>query len=519
MSGELERLPSPKELGMPGKYVEWRPFQEQAIRSIDAATGTICSMLPPGAGKSGIYMGWAAWKNKRICVLVPSKYLQKQLYEDFKGFGLVSLEGQANPKYHCEITEGSVATAPCHGGFDCELKRAGCKYFADLRRAAKEQYVLTNYAFWMHNKNALGEFDALVMDETHQAFNWIANHVSVSFTRREVDENFHRHPVSDWKPWAEFQARVFAGEVKELKAGPKSNAMYERVRVLRRWQEEVSFLARADPKSLVFEKKATGWRWECVWPGNYRGLLISNAKKYIMTSGTMTKRTVAMLGYSKAEYEWHAYPSTFPVERRPVHILPAPRMNASISPGGMKTWLNCIDRYADTRSKWRGVVHSGSYARSEYIAVNSRHKDRVIVHMNSAGLAEAIERFLATPGSILVSPSIMEGVDFPYEKCDWNYIAKIPFGNHNEPVLAERLRQDPEFGIYSAAFSIVQAAFRGMRAIDDYCETAIGDGSWQHWFFRRAKHHFPQYFLDAVVPCDGVPAANEKLRNKLKKVA
>src|SRR3990167_5910490 len=132
-------------------------------------------MLPPGAGKTGIYFGWAIWRKKRIMVLAPSKMLQDQIYKDFSGVGLLDLRGQVN--YTCNITGGTVADAPCHGGYDCAIKPS-CEYFVKLRRAPFEQFVLSNPAFWLHNRAVLGEVDALVIDELHRAFDELARHIS-----------------------------------------------------------------------------------------------------------------------------------------------------------------------------------------------------------------------------------------------------------------------------------------------------------------------------------------------------
>lgn len=498
-------IPSPAELGFPAKYQTWRRFQEDAIITIDSSVKPVVAlMLPPGAGKSAIYFAWAVWRKKRVMVLTPSKFLQDQLYADFKGIGLLDLRGQSN--YKCEVTQGTVQDAPCHGGYVCPIK-GSCEYFAKLARAPKEQFLVSNPSFWLHNKHVLGDFDALVMDEGHQMFDAIATHVSVTFKKREVEEHFHQKPQRDWKSWASYQRSLFKDQLRTLKGRRQTEEVFEQTRIIRRLYDKVGSLCDADPASLIYQQHLHGWTWDCVWPGNYRSRLTSNAKKYVFTSGTMTRRTLAMLGYAKEDYTWAEFPSTFPVKRCPVHVLPAPRLNYQTGASELRLWLELIDKYIDSRSDRRGLIHSGSYERSSYFALNSRHRDRMFIHMNSAGLPEAKERFLASPNGILVSPAIIEGGDFPYEAARYQIIAKLFFTNPNDPVEAERKRQDPAYPWYAAAMKVMQARGRVMRVEDDFGETAICDGAWQEWFARAASPHFTRYFLDAVQVLDVVPSA------------
>jgi Rad3-related DNA helicase len=509
-----DEIPSPPELGLPAKYRTWRRFQTDAIRAIDEAQNpTVALLLPPGAGKSGIYIAWALWRKKRVMILTPNKFLQDQLYKDFSGIGLVDMRGQSN--YTCAVSGGTVADAPCHGGFVC-AEKPRCEYFAKLKRAPHERFLLSNPSFWFHNKNVLGEFDALIIDEAHRAFDTIADHVSITFKKKEVQTWFHRPPTRDWKAWASYQKTVFAGRLREMKDKfRKTDDDYDSIRIVKRLHDKVASLADADPKTLIYQQTMTGWTWDVVWPGAYRSLLTSHAKKFVFTSGTMTRRTLGMLGYTKDEYDWNEYPSTFPIARCPIHVLPAPRMNAATGASETRIWLEMMDRYMDSRKDRRGLIHSGSYQRAGFIATESRHASRMFVHTNSAGLPEAMERFLKSENGILVSPSIIEGTDFPYDAARFQIIGKLFFTDPRDPVAAERKRQDPQYPWYTAAMKVMQARGRVNRAADDFGETAICDGSWQDWFYKAAAHHFTAYFRAAIQVLHIVPDAAPIATNTL----
>ena len=80
---------------------------------------------------------------------------------------------------------------------------------------------------------------------------------------------------------------------------------------------------------------------------------------------------------------------------------------------------------------------------------------------------------------VLVSPSMSEGVDLPYEKCQFQVIYKIPFPYLGDPQINQRKQQDPSWYAYKTIMTLLQAYGRGMRAEDDYCETYILDGNFR----------------------------------------
>jgi Rad3-related DNA helicase len=502
----MDKIPSPAALGMPARYKHWRPNQEAAIHLIDSSVkSTVGMMLPPGAGKTGIYFGWALWRKKRIMVLAPSKMLQDQIYGDFQSLGLIDLRGQAN--YTCEITDGTVADAPCHAGFECPVV-SSCEYFKKLGRAPREQFVVSNPSFWLHNQHRLGEFDALIVDEGHKAFEELARFTCITFSKKEAKQYFDRMPTRDWKPWAGYQRSLTADELRALKTKPhKTHDDWTEINQCKRVLDRLEKLRDADPKTLIYQENLHGWTWDVVWPGAYRKVLTNHAKKFVFVSGTMTRRTFQMLGYTREDYTWGEFPSTFPVKRCPVYILPAPALNYQSTDSMLRLHLEVMDRFMDEWTHHRGLIHSGSYARAEYIALNSRHKGRMVTHNNSKGLPEAKERFLASKAGILVSPAIVEGEDFAYDKATWQLLAKLPFVNPNDPIEAERTRQDIQYPWYTAAQKVQQARGRVMRAEDDFGVTAIADGAWDNWFFKRSKHHFTSYFCDALIPVLRTPPA------------
>ena len=100
---------------------------------------------------------------------------------------------------------------------------------------------------------------------------------------------------------------------------------------------------------------------------------------------------------------------------------------------------------------------------------------------------------------VLVSPSMSEGVDLPYEKCQFQVIYKIPFPYLGDPQINQRKQQDPSWYSYKTIMTLLQAYGRGMRAEDDYCETYILDGNFRMLLRNPLYRNLvPSFFKEAI---------------------
>lgn len=515
-------IPSPQALGLPAKFDHWRPGQEDAVLEIDKLMNSPRPVgglvLPTGAGKSVIYVAWALWRKKRVLILTANRALQTQIHDDFFVVGMRDVRGQAN--YPCIITEGTVDTAPCHGGYDCMYKSQGCEYF-DLMRALKKgsaEIWSGNYAFHLANRSDFPDFDLIVCDEAHSAVDELARHQTVTFTRPQIEKYFSRHPIQECGVWAKDEVRKLKGKLEDLKAKkpPHSDAHYLEVAVVQRFIDKTTILATADPHTFTYRKDHSSWHWECVWPAQAKHLLFKRAKKFLLTSATMSRKTMSMLGLGNDEFYYKEYDSTFPVENRPIYYFTevvAPSLTWQSAEPDYRKWLALVDLIAAARPT-RGIIHTGSYDRCEKILLGSKHAHRMITHARSGELATALAQYRATPGAILLSPSLSAGANFPGRECWWQIIAKMPFSNPTDPVNVERKKTDPLWGIYATTLDLEQMSGRNVRSPIDFGETFIIDGTFDAWFRVKSEPFMHTWFRAALRRITKMP----KLQNKDAKI-
>jgi len=207
------------------------------------------------------------------------------------------------------------------------------------------------------------------------------------------------------------------------------------------------------------------------------------------------------------------YPSTFPIQRRPVFHVPTVRMNWKTSPGSLLLWHARIDQLIQPRLDRKGIIHTVSYPRAEAIYARSKFQKYMILHKpGSIETMAAVKEHRRRKGaSILLSPAVTTGLDFPYRQCEYQIIPKLPFHPMLTKLLKYRCQEDKDYAPYLCAQALVQSVGRGMRAPDDQCETFVIDDNFR-WFVRTYARFLPGWFYRSIVWTKFAPKPLPKLR-------
>lgn len=531
----------PADLNLPAKFASWRRIGSSRTQ-YDAILRAACSdkrfvilNAPPGVGKSTIYMGLASLLGARTAVLTQTKGLQDQLDSDFSPMGLVQIKGQNN--YPClwfaeeRRHLPGCDEGPCHVGLECVHREGGCHYYDAVRRAARSSLVVTNYSYWMSVRRyadpvTLGPFDALVLDEAHDAAQALADFVKIELHSREVEKQLDlRLPfgasITEWTEWAREAALPVC--LSRLDAARTQVSLLRRgistVRALQSIEASLRALAAAsswhrvdapDPPAWVpgtstdwiVEETRDGATFQPVWASGYAEMyLFGRIPRVILVSATVTPKDAAFLGIPPSEFEYQEYPSPFKREIRPIFIVPTARVGRNISVGEERVWLNRIDQIIETEAveaNTKGLIHAVSYERAKLIYARSKFQSIMEIH-DRHSLRNTVARFRAAPPPrILVSPSIGTGWDFPYDLARWQIIAKIPFIDNRPAIVKARHKADKGYIDYVTLVALIQMVGRIVRSDNDYGRTWIIDDNWKDWFYPRNKKLVPKWFKGAI---------------------
>jgi ATP-dependent DNA helicase DinG len=535
-------LPPPNLFGLPTKYTEWRPGQDDAVMAaLESPKRVVGAVLPTGFGKSLMYMAVGHLSEARTVILTSTRALQHQLMTDFGEMDATLVQGQRS--YLCDAMSPAghlyphfgkdrqqtvavtVDQGPCHVGVDCHLKANGCSYYDVIRRALRSRIVITNYAWWftlVNRPDIKLNPDLLVCDEAHEAPAALADALGAEIRRGDIidffaDSELGRLPNApdgwshqEWSTWAKRGVSRLA----QMLDGTEARTP-EALRRLRRaqWlQRALQRIAAIDPALLLIsdaQSHEASLRFDIVWAAPYtEDWLFRGAPKVLMTSATFAAHTATMLGVVPNDLDLFEAGDGFPVKRRPIYILTGPtvpKVDFRITAEAERLWIQEIDRLLEARADRKGIIHCVSYRRRDILITRSQHRARMMSH-DRHNTADRIEVFKASkPGTVLVSPSVTTGYDFPYQECEFQILGKVPFPDQRDPVTIARTQIDSRYPMYLAMQEVIQAVGRGMRAPDDQCETLLVDKNFS-WFLSKHADLAPRWFRKALRRSDVAPS-------------
>lgn len=479
---------------------------------------TICA--PTGFGKSDAVVASSIISGEPTCIVTASRGLQDQYTRSFAHLGLVDIRGRRNydcamnPELSCE--EGHASSCIYKGTVGCPSAQAEM-------RASTSSLVVTNYAKWCASRKygqGMSHFTRVVFDEGHEAPDALCSAMQVQIYYKEVNDklkiDFPKKPeeMDEWKAWA--GAARFVAEQETIKAKNRIDGLsnprpawvkhYTHMRNLTR---RLSILATARARDWIVEQMDQGYQFDPIRPGRYaESALLLRVPKIVFVSATIRPKTMFMVGLGVKDFDFIEFDSDFDPARCPIYYIPTMRVDAR-NPDKRMLWA-MLDRWLSKRQDRKGIIQTTSYDYQKSIQEASRYRDSMILNPRGEAPTETIESYLDSgPGSILVSPSVGTGYDFPGRACEHQFFCKLPFEPPSK-IQKAREQDDPEYRPYRTMNKFVQGCGRGMRSKKDQCENIIGD-SHVEWFIPRYKHLAPKSFHGFFKTITTMPMPLEKL--------
>jgi Rad3-related DNA helicase len=519
------------------KAFEW--LEEQT----DKANHLILE-APVGAGKSNIAITYSLWLRDKLLnehadidltkgisyVLTPQRILQEQYTNSFKQYpqtGLASLYGKANytcvdKSTDCEL--GSLVKPTCQS---CPAKKAliaaktatntimnyklALIHFACNNVFAKRPLMVMDEC---HNlEQLLIDFDALVISEYRckkydiefkqfntiiAAIQWIGqtyypkivNMLEVVQIQCEeiIDAKGHNLSTADINKLREYKGLV---EHVDLIESIFKNKMGD---------VERNFVLVKDEKSFSLKRLYASY--------SFNRIIIPYAMKYLYMSSTILNKAgfCRDLGIPVDNAAFLSLDSEFPVNNRPIYFNPIMRMNAQWETPENETnrikLLSHLRKVLRQHGNESGIIHTSNYKLSKWLIqqLPNTIPHNIFHHLPESGedRNSVINQFLnSTTPSILISPSITEGLDLKDDLSRFAIFVKVPYGNLGDQWIKRRMELQPEWYQRKALINIIQGGGRVVRSENDYGSVYIFDQAFS--FLKQQTHHMiPKWWLKSL---------------------
>jgi Rad3-related DNA helicase len=226
--------------------------------------------------------------------------------------------------------------------------------------------------------------------------------------------------------------------------------------------------------------------------------LYDHAKKVLMLSATVINKEIFCnsIGIKSTDVAYMFKQSPFPIENRPIHYFPVGKMSMKEINNTLPALKNAIEFILEQHKDEKGMIHCVSFKIANYIKNNIKN-DRLLIHDDTNREKTLAQHVSSKEPTVLLSPSMMEGVDLSNDLSRFQIICKVPFPYLGDKVIRRRMELDSQWYNMQTIKSLVQAVGRSVRNNEDYAVTYILDQDWS-FFFNKNKQIMPRDFVSAV---------------------
>lgn len=211
--------------------------------------------------------------------------------------------------------------------------------------------------------------------------------------------------------------------------------------------------------------------------------LLSTSENQILTSATIGLKesfidNIGMKYMQVIEPKIDKMPSTFDFSKSPILYLSKYKMSYNYKDSSFPVIQNYTYNIIRKHSGKRGIIQTGSYDNAIKVYNNAPEdiKKRLLLYNNSGEKTQMIEYHKLSEDTILIGPSLNEGIDLPDDMCRFIVIMKVPYPSLTDELVKAKMELFPYWYNSETSNHIIQGIGRGNRHQNDWCITYILDG-------------------------------------------
>lgn len=525
-------------------YKEIRPQQQEALDFVkNSKKKFVILELPTGTWKSLLSMLLTNNFDKSY-ILTSQKILQDQYERDFSEHWLVSVKWAVN--YTCTINWETANNGVCKVNHkikkSCSIQWI-CPYLEKIKEAKKSKVANTNYSFFTSVNNAGSEpvllaRNLLICDEAHNLEKEIVNFASFKITKELMETLWIKEEIPRYKTIEEYWEFVEKllnktnWKIKELENsiliilkenGYEWNSTNEKVslpkhfeKLVKKYNFEIENLGKLSSKLEKFQIFIKDEEWIFNYDDFERevefkpvtiwtlanDLFFSYAiEKVVLMSATILdkKAYCESIWLDEEEADFFSLESDFPIKNREVKCLNTCRLSRDKIDENLWKILKDVEEII-RKNKWKKwIIHTHTFKIQKFIQDNISNdlRDKIIAPKSWENNFAIEKHKFAKSDTILMSPSMKEWVDLPWDLSEFQIIVKLWFPFLWDKWVKRKAEIHKDFLMYEMAKDLMQSCWRSIRNKEDKCITYILDSSFPY-YGKTYKKFFPNWFYNSI---------------------
>jgi Rad3-related DNA helicase len=522
--------------------------REQQLDALTFVKNTINSgrkynllQMPTGSGKSYFTVMFMNWyknfinKAATFDIITNSKILQQQYLNDYQF--MKNLSGKANYECapyntNCKIGMDICKTAGPH----CKME---CPYLSARDNWISAKVGLTNFhlfhTFSLFTPGAIQDRNSnvLIIDEAHDFEAVFCDYISTTLSAKSLKKyGFELTKIEEYDDqisrikyihdYINFIENKFIKDVKDklswLETAKTKSSKKQKIEYAKYIEHCETQISKFKYLSDEYEKDPKNWALDItrndsdnmysgivldakpIWGHKYlKETIYKNYDHIIFMSGSLLDKEMFTYinGIHPKLTNYFEIDSNFPLKNRPLYYINGVgKMSYSQKYDTFEQQLKWIKKIIKKYPNKKGIIHCGTYEFSNWLE-ERLNEPRLLFHTPENRediLQEHIDNKIP---SIIVSPSMVSGVDFQDDISRFQIILKIPFPYLGSEKIKQRMKTNKKWYNWKTVVDFIQMIGRSIRSKDDYADTYILDDSFSD-VLRYNSHLIPKYITDAI---------------------
>lgn len=464
--------------------------------------------------------------------LTTQKILQKQYEDDFsKSAGLISLYSASN--YKCSV-DRSTSCKEVQTGLRSKsmpAKYNSCSYDCSYKKLKKDfmekSLGITNFSYFLTEKSFSQKIPnkrVLIIDEAHNLENELSRFVEISVSeyfaekilKMKTDKSLKtQFQTFNWiknvyYPKISQKIKSIASQMEKF--GLTTQKLEEFSKITKRFDMLVShekkilnFINLYDKDNWVFdiEKTNESYRkfiFKPIEVAEYANeYLLQYADYVIFMSATILSHEgfSLTLGLPFEKTVSIKESSPFDPSKSPIIFSPAGSMSIKNIEKTLPVMTSMIREIINNHKNEKGIIHTHNIKIAEHLKKHLRSKRILIAYGEDRD--KILEKHLKSKDStILLSPSMAEGVNLKGDLSKFQILCKIPFPYLGDKVVGKKINKWKWWYDLQTTRTVIQSVGRSIRSEDDEAITYILDSDWSR-VYSKNKVHMPKNFIESYV--------------------
>ena len=439
-------------------------------------------------------------------VLTTTKQLQDQYIDTFDSLEI--LKGKAN--YDCDL-DGTctVDNAPCAGHPNIRKQcwsMNNCTYYNQRKSMLMSKESVLNYSIYFKLQDKFKQRDLLICDEASELEDTIVSAFSLEVDilklrkvgiKMEKLEDPNSVKNVNWLKSLAIQCNAQIEDIRD--SDVRTIIGKAKLKKLTELSHSIgNVVENYVAANYIVDAKGTVVKFVPLYCNTIAHKMFDSHKKIVLMSATIVDSDMFAKTLGITDYDVIDVDSEFDAKKSPIAFAGGIPLNKKNLDKNIVKVIDIVGKILANHNEVKGIIHTSTHDIANRVA-KALKDPRLLVRAPGESNEDILEKHtLSNEPTVLMSPSMMFGVDLIGDLAEFQIIVKSPYSSLGDKRIFTLMKLNSRWYETKMLVKLVQSCGRGIRTPQDKCVTYVLDEAAKNAVLRN-KRYLPKYFLDRIV--------------------